>query len=406
MTPKKKPQKKPLEIDIRHSRLRGGRLHISAGTSNQRTRERYVSDLKALIEDGRFDEIERLRAGEIGLGDIRAALRDGDMGRLRRVAEGALTLEAALERVMDVVDAAGVEGTAKEYRTVANLLRQHFGTAVELRDVTSDQARAFLQDEKQNGNRWSPGRQNVVRALVSRIWSDEIRREAEHARRLRASPRLVENPWKAVRLPRVRPTRFSFLQPAEWRAARDVTRGTPVCAFLALGCLAGLRQREAANLRPGQDVDLERRLLRVQPRQGEYPWRPKTERGERMVPMAVELATLLEEHATFAGSRYLIVLPGHDRPVSHATLQKWTREAFGAAGIRYGRSGDSLTYHSLRHTFATWLIQRDVNPMKVARLIGDTPEMVLRVYGHLMPEDLERAIQLVDQAAREGDGSE
>jgi hypothetical protein len=43
-----------------------------------------------------------------------------------------------------------------------------------------------------------------------------------------------------------------------------------------------------------------------------------------------------------------------------------------------------------------------VSPLKVAELIGDTPEMVLRVYGHLAPRDLSRAVTIIDDVAREG----
>lgn len=39
-----------LSIDITHRAL-SKRLHISAGTSNKRTRDRYRADIFALIED-------------------------------------------------------------------------------------------------------------------------------------------------------------------------------------------------------------------------------------------------------------------------------------------------------------------------------------------------------------------
>lgn len=399
------PKQPPLSIDIRHPRIRGGRLHISAGTANRKQRDRYVQDIHELLADGRFFEIEQLRQGKITLGDVRAAIREKDPALLRPHKGGPLTIEAALTRVLKVVAAQGVEGTSREYRTVASLIRQHFGAATELASVTEEAAQTFLQAVKStnsNGKPWSAGRQSVVRALCARIWGDEIRHELNAAKKSRATPRLTDNPWKAVRLPRVRPTRFAFLEPSQWRDVQRAASGTPAAAFLGFGCLAGLRMMEAANLRRGVDVDLDRRVLRVQARDGEYAWRPKTERGDRTVRIGSELLALVEAHIAsgFAGERYLFVLPGRDRPISAPTFQKWTRTALTAAGLSYGRSGASLTHHSLRHTFASWLVQRDVNPMKVAKLIGDTPEMVLRIYGHLGKTDLETAIEIVDNIAR------
>jgi len=396
---------RPLEIDIRDRRIRGGRLHLSAGTRNKRMRATYVADIRNLLDGGFLAEVERLRRGEITLADVRRAAREADPGQLKPALDGNLTLHAALGRVLKRVEAAGIEGTAKEYRVVARALEAHFGRNRDVAAITSEEALAWLQAPKETtGGPWSPGRQNVVRAIVSRVWQDEIRRDQELARKRKAAPRLTENPWRVLKLPRVRPTRFVFLDGAQWRKLVQANRGTPQLAYVALCCLAGLRQMEAAHLRMGDDLDLDGSRLRIQSREGEYPWRPKTERGERQVPIGRELHALLQEHtgAGFAGERYLIVLPGRDRPVSHATLQGWCRQAFEAAELSYGRDAAALTTHSLRHTFASWLVQRDVSPLKVAELMGDTPEMVSRIYGHLAPRDLSRAVAVIDAVAREG----
>src|SRR5690606_29086228 len=117
-----------------------------------------------------------------------------------------------------------------------------------------------------------------------------------------------------------------------------------------------------------------------QPRDGIYTWQPKTANSVRSLRIGDELARIVQEHidAGYSGERYLITTPGQDRPIHPSTLALWTENAFEAAGIAYGRAGDALTFHSLRHTFASWLVQRDVQLKKVALLLGNTTDQVDR----------------------------
>jgi integrase len=182
------------------------------------------------------------------------------------------------------------------------------------------------------------------------------------------------------------------------------TRGKPERALYGLGCLAGLRQQEAAHLRTGIDVDLAAREIRVQPRTGDDEWGTKTEGSVRVVPVSDELLLILDEHVRlgFAGERYFVHPAIADRPLGSSTIATWTRRDMEAVGLRYGRHvGDALTFHSLRHTFASWLVQRREPIPVVADLIGDDPVMVLKVYGHHSPSDRTSAIASIDRAVRE-----
>jgi integrase len=118
--------------------------------------------------------------------------------------------------------------------------------------------------------------------------------------------------------------------------------------------------------------------------------------------MSAELRRILEAHvaAGFAGETYFLRLSrGGNQPIARSTVDTWVEQDFKAARLPLGRGAGGLTFHSLRHTFASWLVQRDVQIMKVARLLGDTAKMVEDVYGHLLPGDLERVVDLLDVAA-------
>jgi site-specific recombinase XerD len=52
-----------------------------------------------------------------------------------------------------------------------------------------------------------------------------------------------------------------------------------------------------------------------------------------------------------------------------------------------------VTYHVLRHTFASWLVMEGVDLLMVARLMGHaTVKQVVETYGHLSPEHRKKAV--------------
>jgi integrase len=56
--------------------------------------------------------------------------------------------------------------------------------------------------------------------------------------------------------------------------------------------------------------------------------------------------------------------------------------------------------HLLRHSAATWMLQKNMNPLLVARILGHSSlDMIQNVYAHLSPEDAYAALYkaLVDE---------
>jgi integrase len=59
-----------------------------------------------------------------------------------------------------------------------------------------------------------------------------------------------------------------------------------------------------------------------------------------------------------------------------------------------------VIFHTLRHTFASWLVMRQVDLFTVAQLLGDTLKMVEDTYAHLAPDFKRRAIAALEGAVR------
>lgn len=51
-----------------------------------------------------------------------------------------------------------------------------------------------------------------------------------------------------------------------------------------------------------------------------------------------------------------------------------------------------LNFHSLRHTFASWLVQRGVSIYEVSKLLGHADLKMTQIYAHLKQDNLETAV--------------
>lgn len=411
-------------IDIRDQRLRGGRLVLSSRAQDMREWRRREQAVRAVLDMGELEVIERLRnrRDPLSVADVARAVADGPAavralragGRYVASDSSTLTLGGEVDRLMQTVRATKSAGTAKEYGIISGQLVDAFGPHTALRDITPERLQDWLHEPKPGRRKksggyvgepkpWGRARQELARAVVGRIFSAAIRSEALRADRTGERPRVAINPRHHVEIATERTKRVEFLQPHEWAALSASIEGRAVHAALALMTLAGLRIAEVAHLRTGLDVaglGTDAPVIRVQPREGKYPWAPKSDRSVRDIPAGAELHRILLEHVEsgFAGDRYFIRAPGMDQPMSTQGLRQWTRAAFEAAGIRYGRKKDALTPHSLRHTFISWLVQADVQLLKIELLAGTSVEMILRVYSHLIDRDLRRAVGAIDAA--------
>jgi integrase/recombinase XerD len=166
---------------------------------------------------------------------------------------------------------------------------------------------------------------------------------------------------------------------ASARARRD-----RVIVLLLYGC--GLRTAELCALRV-QDVDRERRELFVRQGKGDR---------QRVVPIPDGVHTALLAYLLERGGKRgaLFLTPTRRRPLASKDVTGVVRETATRAGL----SG-SVTPRTLRHSFATHLMDRGVDLAVVSSLMGHRSPSETGVYLHVLPG---RAAAAVEQIAREG----
>jgi integrase/recombinase XerD len=154
-------------------------------------------------------------------------------------------------------------------------------------------------------------------------------------------------------------------------------------AILMTAYAAGLRISEVVALRV-DDIDSQRMVLRV--RQGKG-------RRDRNVMLSPRLLALLREYWKVARpSEWLFPgdVPGH--PVTVGTVHRLCVQAARAAGL-----GKHVTVHTLRHSFATHLLEAGTDIRTIQLLLGHRNLKTTAIYTHVSPTALETTKSPLDR---------
>jgi len=77
--------------------------------------------------------------------------------------------------------------------------------------------------------------------------------------------------------------------------------------------------------------------------------------------------------------------------------ERFVTHKFGDCVQRAGLKGlgKKLRFHSLRHTFATWLVQDGVSIYEIQKLLGHSSIEMTQIYSHLHSEQLHSTVNRI-----------
>ena len=157
----------------------------------------------------------------------------------------------------------------------------------------------------------------------------------------------------------------------------------------------GLRIGEVCGLK-WKDIDLENRTLSVV-RSVKRPFggsleigSPKTPASRRRLILTRLLVSFLGE---LKGDDDLFVVTGKPKPSEPRTYREHFKWLCRAAGV------PAVTFHSLRHGFATRCIESGIDPKSTAALMGHTKcDITLDIYTNCTEKMKRKAIEVLEQA--------
>jgi site-specific recombinase XerD len=145
---------------------------------------------------------------------------------------------------------------------------------------------------------------------------------------------------------------------------------------------AGLRLAEATHLKL-PDIDSQRMQLKVNGGKGGK---------DRYVPISPRLLEELRTYWKIARpSNYLFPGKTADVPLSGATVQKACKLAAAQARIT-----KTVTPHTLRHSFATALLEAGVDLMAISKLLGHSSFLTTMIYLHCRRQHFNAAPSPID----------
>ncbi|MCC6694836.1 MAG: site-specific integrase [Candidatus Hydrogenedentes bacterium] len=152
--------------------------------------------------------------------------------------------------------------------------------------------------------------------------------------------------------------------------------------MLVVSLCTGVRRGELFALR-WSDVDLDRRLLTVTP--------AAAKSGKaRFIPMNGRVfETLKVWKSQVGGVGYVFENPQTKGPYGHVN-GVW-RKLLKAAKV------NGFSWHDMRHTFASRLVQRGVDLYVVKELLGHSSIVLTERYSHLKPEHTRAAVALLER---------
>lgn len=296
--------------------------------------------------------------------------------------------------------------TASEYRTTAKRIAEGF-KGVALKDLTP----AMIQ-------KWENGltRKGLAPATVLKYHRllSEVCKHAVNVRDLDWNPCTpVKTPKRAASSPNA----LTSEGYARLSATLDAMEPTPVVVAAAIAMHAGLRQGEVCGLR-WRDYDRDAATISVNESIGKasgtnYVKAPKTKSSRRNVPVSPQLARVLDRRraamveelqagdvdptAIDFGALYVVgYIDG--RFHSPALIGRGWKALSNAFGLT-GTQGRPITFHDLRHSFATRAIAAGADVKAVAAVLGHTNAAItLNVYADADPESKRRATSLVSGA--------
>ena len=363
----------------------------------------YVSMELGRDENGKrikqYRTFPTLAAARNGLRDFHAGLeRERELERKLAPAQE-LDLSHWLEYWMDsIVRPNRAETTVYAYQKIIdNHIDPALGT-VPLKRLTPKMVQEYYTETQRTSGLSS----NTMRRhhdLLSSALRSAVRQDV-----------IPASPMERVEPPRVRTTESYFYNNQELKLLYQKIEGNILELAVKLAGSLGMRREEICGLK-WENVDLQRHLVLIREARTAYgativQKETKNRASVRTLYLPDEVYLLLEQEQARQQQERCLQSPTYN-PTDHVILDAkgvpYSPNALSLAFTRFVKKNDlpRLTFHGLRHTFATIASCQGASLFDIGKALGhSTPATTGRIYTHLVDRTHEELVQRVSDALK------
>lgn len=184
---------------------------------------------------------------------------------------------------------------------------------------------------------------------------------------------LEKNPFKEIKKIPVPKTKPRFLNKDQAALLLEKAKNTPLLHYIMVSLFSGARISEVAQLK-WANVDLQNKIIKFEGKGSR----------ERSVPIPKNLV----EYFNTLKKKNQFVAPGTKD--IHKTTARF-RKLADQLGL------NEFKFHDLRHTYASWLVQNNVNIKVIQELLGHQDIKTTLIYTHIAKDDRFRAVKQLEE---------
>ncbi|MEO8230643.1 MAG: tyrosine-type recombinase/integrase, partial [Ignavibacteriota bacterium] len=200
---------------------------------------------------------------------------------------------------------------------------------------------------------------------------------------------IIINPFKKFKLPKLPKSLPVFINPKQLQLIVDKTKYPIMKDIFLTAFHSGLRLSELLNLRWNM-MDFENKIITL--KQSEN-FTTKSKR-ERIIPMNETLLNKFVDIFLAQKNKNIdsfVFSKGKQIPIN----ADWVSKCFKRA-VRAAKLDESFHFHTLRHSFASNLIQSGVSIFVVKELLGHADISTTQIYSHIQSKNLTDAVLKLD----------
>lgn len=199
---------------------------------------------------------------------------------------------------------------------------------------------------------------------------------------------LSENPFKKIKAPKVQKSLPLFITKEELNTILNYTTNQTLKDLFNFAFYTGMRLGEIVNCQWGW-IDFKQNIIKTKCNSS---FTTKSKK-ERIVPICLTLKSILLNHfpkvVSISNEDFVFTrIPGIK--LNENYVSKQFKKSLRAANLN-----DDIHFHSLRHSFASNLVQRGVNLYVVKELLGHEDIKTTQIYSHLTQISLSNAVCLL-----------